>query len=292
MNYKHRMKWGRTDLSAGSGEGAGGGSSAADATPSTAMPAESAPSPAQTPQSDAGDEGDPLSMPDGTQLFQRDYVEKIRNEAARYRTTLRETEERLKGYDVFDAYDPEDRAVWTQMAEMWQRDPAEAAAFMRNIAESVLTEGQQPETAEQQPASELDEFEDLTPERIDQRIEAKIAEREAARQAAAEQERAVTAINDEITQAGFEMGSLESVVILQIASVRTGGDVTKAIQVFQESEKAKTQKAVDDYVAAMRNGGSSASPSGTPGSEQVRIESLDDAFARGRAYLTQSRQPG
>ena len=95
-----------------------------------------------------GDVGGSDALPEGVQSFDRAYVEKLRNESAGYRTQLREAQQAASRYEVFDAYDDEDRGVWLDLASTWQADPYQAAETMRTIANRVLGEAQQ---AQQQP---------------------------------------------------------------------------------------------------------------------------------------------
>jgi hypothetical protein len=197
--------------------------------------------------------GDPLldgQLPDQP-LFDLGYVRDLRDRAAHYRTQLREAQGRASAYQVFDAYEPDDREVWIALARSWQNDPTEAARAMQQIASSVLGEGAPPVP---EPGTDPDEPGELTPESIQQLIDARFAAQE---QKAAEAA-AVAQVHAEVRAAGYEPDSLDGMMVLHLAYTETEGDIKAAV----EKLRARDQAAFDARMAAGRNGRAPLAPSG------------------------------
>lgn len=238
---------------------------------------------APDPAPDAGSFGDDgLTMPDGQQLFDRSYVTKLRDEAANWRTQLREVQERASRYEVLDRYDDADRQVWIELAQSWEQDPYQAAAAMRQIAERVLGDIEQ---QQQQPGNDSlfdgdddDDLSAMTPEKVQEIVAAELA-----RQAEeAELEAAVEGVYGEIRQAGIDPTSPDGFMVLWRASNQTNGDVAKALEQHQQYK----QSIINEFIAA-KSGAGAVPPvaNGIAGAERPQVANLDDAFAAGRAFL-------
>jgi hypothetical protein len=236
-----------------------------------------------SPAATTADDG--LLMPDGQRLFDREYVTKIRDEAANYRTQLREMEARANRYEVLDGYDDDDRSVWLDLASTWQQDPFQAAAAMRDIASRVLGEAET-QQIEQDTLDAIDESDEwVTPEKVQQIVAAEL-QRQAAAQ---EMESMVQDIYGEMRTAGVDPNTLDGYMVLWRASNETGGDVQKAI----EAHNGYRQSIIDGYVQSKTAGGGAAPPpNGTTGVQRQEPKNLDDAFAAAREFLKNSNTFG
>lgn len=227
--------------------------------------------------------GDALTMPDGQELFNRDYVVKLRDQAANYRTQLREVEERANRYGVFEDYDDEDRAVWLDLANTWQQDPYAAAETMRTIASRVLGDIEQGQASEEfydDMQEAQDQFGGVTPEQVQQIVQAEMA-RQAAVQ---EMETMIEGVYGEVRQAGIDPNSMDGYMVLWRASNETNGDVQQAIA----AHNAYKQSIVDGYVQSKTAGSAPLVPNGTQGVQVQQPASLDDAFKAAREFLRNS----
>lgn len=202
--------------------------------------------------------GDTLAHPQGD-VFTRDYVERIRQEAASHRVRAKEYADR---YGVFDAYEDADRQVWVDLATSWRDDPQSAAETMRRIADSVLGMQQQ-QAAEERVAATQEVLdladEDLTPEQVAKLVDERLAERERIAAERAEAEAAVAEVVSQVEGAGFAKGTPDHLMVLMTAS-QNGGDVAKAI----EQQKAYRQSIIDDYVKGKADSAAPVSPGGAP----------------------------
>lgn len=245
------------------------------------------------PGMDAGDIGaDGLTMPDGQQLFDRNYVTKLRDEAANYRNQLREAQEQYNRYEVLNRYDDADRQVWLELASRWEQDPYQAAEAMRQIASRVLGDAQQAQqqAPQEQPWEQdglFDEssMESMTPEKVQQIVAAEL-QRQAEQQ---QMEQAVEGVYGELRQASIDPSSPDGFMVLWRASNQTGGDVAKAIEAHAQYK----QSIINDFVAAKTGAGAAPPPpNGMQGTQRPAPATLDDAFAAGRSFLEQGRSLG
>jgi hypothetical protein len=215
--------------------------------------------------------------PNDQAVFDRAYVERLRQEGARYRTEHRTAADALSGYErVFGTYDPEDRQVWMDLASTWANDPTEAARMMDQIARSVL----QPETPAAPPAETptAEEISNLTPQQVQEMIANAISEREAN----AAQERAVEEVYSEIRAAGYDPSTKEGFMVLWLANNGGQGDIQAGIREMQ----AWRQSIVDEYVTGRSNGHhATPSPNGAVATTQPEVHDLKDARKAAEAYI-------
>jgi predicted Ser/Thr protein kinase len=230
--------------------------------------------------------------------FDREYVEKVRGEAAANRTKARDLETQIAERDArlaklsgFDGYSDEDLEVWNSMSTDWKTDPAVAARRFQQIAVSVL--GDPTATAAERADAQAiidnpqvtQAAEALTPEQVRQ-----IAREE---QSAQEQERTsqqnVANIFSQISEAGYAEDSAETISVLWYANNRTGGDIAAAIGL----QKAAEQAVVDRYVESMAKGGTpvrlpAAGDAGSPVTEAPKT--IADARRQADAWLKERAQ--
>lgn len=263
--------------------------SAAPATPAAAPVAPVAPVAPDAPA--AGDSAGHIDMPDGTKLFPLEYVEKLRNEAAGYRTKLREMESATPTIDprfeAFAQYEDDDLAVWSDLAKAWIDDPFAAARQMQTISQRVLQsldDGTASPEGNAAMDTLLDSGETITAEKVAEIVQAEMQRQ----QVAADMERQVQSIYDEIRTGGVDPMSLEGHMVLWRASNETNGDVAKALELHGQYR----QSIIDGYVKSKTPDGTSPmpTPQGTAGAAVVEPMSLDDAFKAGREFLNREAQ--
>lgn len=185
---------------------------------------------------------DLAGVPEDTK-FDRAYVQKLRQEAAGYRTKARQ-------YDTLESYDEADRKVWLQMAELYKSDPVAAAEYMEAIAKGVRGAAA-PVTPEPQPGDDAP----LT--RAD--IQALLAERDNAAAVAAQKAQ----IEHEATELGYKVGSRQYKYLIQTAMDDTSGDLKAA----HEAIEAEYQARIDQFVGqkAREVDGSPVAPAAAAG---------------------------
>jgi hypothetical protein len=238
-----------------------------------------------SPGADVG--GDALTMPDGQQLFPREYVSKLRDEAANYRTQLREIEQQANRYEVFNEYDDDDREVWIDLARSWQADPYQAAETMRTIASRVLGDIEQGQASDEfydDMQEAQDNYGGVTPEQVQQIVQAEMSRQMAVQ----EMESMIDGVYGEIRQAGIEPNSMDGYMVLWRASNETNGDVAQAVA----AHNAYKQEIVDGYVKSKTAGSAPLVPNGTQGVQTQQPASLDDAFKQAREFLRNSNMMG
>ncbi len=197
-------------------------------------------------------QGDLFDSPE-TDQFPREYVEKLRNEAAKYRT-------KAKDFEVFDRYEEDQRKGWTELAAAMLEDPSQGAKTMKEIAEQILSEyadsgedAPSPEDAREE-ASEFLNKADL--DRYMQEYQDK-----------QEQERLVSSIESEAKTLGYEPGTEDYVSLMWLNANKTGGDLKAA----HELKKQAKQAAIDEYLASK-----AAEADGTPAAAAGAIPSQEN----------------
>jgi hypothetical protein len=232
---------------------------------------------------------DPFAAPEDQAVFSRGYVDKIRNEGARYRTEANSASEALRSYtDVFGAYPDEDRQVWFQLARDWAADPARAAAMMQQIAQGVLGDTTQPAQSEPDPFNlqGTPTAEQVAATMSPEQVQAMINDALTARDRSVAEQRAIDGVFAEVRAAGYDPDTAEGFAVLYNANHFTGGDIPKAI----EMAKARDQKIIDDFVAG-RTGRPLPSPNnGVAGaSAPPEIKNIEDARHATEAFLRERR---
>jgi len=250
-----------------------------------------APTPLTTPPTSAAPTDDLLAEPpEGRAVFDRGYVESIRREAQRYREEARGA---ATYNEVFGQYDQADRDVWLDLARTWSVDPNRAAQIMQQIAGNVLGEvgvgagsagaagpGDPPNQAAIE--AELDAG-SLTPEKVQELIDAKFTAQEAKRAEAA----AINEVYAEVRSAGFDPDSAEGFMVLWNANHFTNGDIAEAVKMTNQYK----QSIIDGYVQGRSSG---TVPMPTAGGVQATglaepIRNLDDAKKATDAFLRERR---
>lgn len=214
-----------------------------------APPAEAAAPPAQSEAPvdlDAALEGD---------KFDRAYVERLRKEAAGYRTRANELE------SVFDGYNDDERAGLAQLAQMLKSDPRAAAQEMKAAYDAIMAQYQEPETPEFSDADRI-----LTMGEYQKLQE----------QAAIDAE--TRAIEAEAKSLGYtpRADNVEYRQLLLVAQHQAGGDIAAAHKLITDRAAAAEQAAIDRYLAAKAADAQGYTPPGEMGQVPSTAEPIRD----------------
>ena len=226
-------------------------------------------------------EGDgPNDFPETQAVFSRSDMSKVREEAAKWRTQLREVESQWTPYkNAFDGVDPEDQRVFLELIQTYKQDRTAAGQMFAQIAQG-LTPAEQAQVAEDiQEAKDAGEA--LTPDAVKRMVFEALQERDSV----AKQEQAVNSIYAELEAGGYSRDSWQGVAILKIASDDPTGSVQAAIAKFQQETK---QKAIDEYVAGKAQQPGYITPgtnAGTGATTPTTISNLTDSRKAAEAYL-------
>lgn len=201
-------------------------------------------------------------------MYPLDYVKKLRQEAAGYRTKARSYEEAFEGHSD----DSREALLW--LAKTLRSDPTAAAKEMQAAAKTLLG-------GDATPAEEAEAKEVLG----DYMTEARYLElRE---QEAVQQE--LKNIQFEAKELGYTVGSVDYRLLLQIAQESESGDLKEAHAKIQ----ARDQAAIDRYIAskaedAENSGKVFGGTAAVPGSSEP-IRTFKDARAAMDAFIQQQR---
>lgn len=220
--------------------------------------------------------------------FDRAYVEKLRKEAAKYRTSVRELEQKYQSvYDGFD--DPEDVNYLIDLARKVYDDPASTAAEFEAIAKRI------------REATGVDITEDASDDSLDDIAEDKpltMADLERI-----EHERAVEAaerqIRAEASELGYDLNSHRGKALLYIATNETNGDLKAAHEKLEAEREELKKAAIEEYLKNLEeqngafppvSGGSGSAPAGSSNAHAPRDfkEASASALARLEAMVKQS----
>lgn len=185
----------------------------------------------------AAAEADPFDNAE-VQQFDRTYVQKLRDEAAKHRTDKKKFE------DAFTGWEGEDADVWLDVIKA-AADPnskGSAAETLRKIAD-LLAPGDpaKPAAEAAAQAAEAAEGADAASKPLTQAdIDRIFAEREAQ----AQQDAALKAIKDEAKELGYEERTADYAQLMFYANFETKGDLKAA----HEKIQANRQAVIDEYV--------------------------------------------
>lgn len=219
------------------------------------------PAPAAAPA--GGDDSSSSSTPD-PDVFPRDYVEELRQEAGKYRTRAQPF------LDAFDGYDDEARDVMLGLTRALRESPESAARDMIEISRALLgDEFDRLISGDTEPKP-------LTREDLEREFQA--------REEQAAQERLVAQIESEVRELGYEKDSDAEAMLYGVAA-RRGGDIGEAHKFLQDLR----QVAVDEYLNGKRQQSEAFVPVTTDGvtasNETGPPKDFAEASARMRAML-------
>ena len=218
------------------------------------------------PESGGGDggSGDPFDDPEAQQ-FPREYVEKLRKEAADRRAGSKPFQE------AFEGYEQEEVDVLLGLVRTLSSDPKTAAQQMAMIVESINEAYKDEEDAGGGKAPEPVTAAD---------VEKMLTERE--------QKSKVDAVTAEIEKTakelGYEKDSEDYIQLLWLANNKTNYDLKAAHGLIE----GKRQAVIDKYLAdkqAEADGSLKRGPAGGPAGESNPVKDFSDARARLEARL-------
>jgi len=204
------------------------------------------------------------------ETFDREYVEKLRDEAAKYRTRSKELESKFEGWD------PEDRDLFLDISkDLLSKDPkaaAAAAAKLKGVSEKIAAEVGAIEDELERPLTkaEMEQF---------------IAEKEAER----EKQTALNQVLSESKALGYEPGSREFAELTwrAINDKEAGGTIAGAHERILAEIAAFEQQVIDKYVAGKKGQAESFPKTPTdgaaPGTTNEPPKTFEEARARARA---------
>ena len=209
--------------------------------------------PAEAPEVDAFDD-------EGVTTFDRDYVKRLRDKEARYRTELREAQERWGDWDkTLDGLDDEQRGLARDLVSAILEGDVARAADIIGPDELAKVLGVTPAAVAEQVAEQT---EDAPLTRAD--LQRELEEREAKQQT----EREIKAVYDEAKKLGYNPDAKAGTPefgkwVMLVQHAQAAGGIEAGHKAMEAAEAAERQRVIDEYVAS-RNAGSPA-PGGAAG---------------------------
>lgn len=236
-------------------------------------PAEVAPT---TAAPETATEVDPFDSPD-TDTFDRSYVEKLRNEAAKNRTEAKQYK------DAFEGYDEQSQGVLLNVVNLLKTDQTAGVKALQEIVQFLSPEDAAAVTEAVEEATGEIAAPELT---VAEQVEAALAERD---RTSSEQAK-VDAIISKATELGYPADDPQHITLLWIANNQTGGDLDKAAAKIAESDQAK----IDAYIAkkaADNDKFITPSNGAAPAPGAAKAGGFKDARARVEARLEGTANP-
>lgn len=240
------------------------------------------------PVTDAPPTGEPVAEADpfdtGADTFPRSYVEKLRNEAADYRTKY------APYRDTFGDVAPEVQEYLLDLSKQLITDPKAAAAELRDLLKTIdpnSAEGQ----AVQATLDEIPEDKPLTLKEF-RELQAKEQAIEAEKQGIEAIKTTAKGLDPSYDAASDEYGDLAS--LLFIATHKTDGDLQKAHELRVERFNKAVDAVVEQRLAEIKSGArkwapvqaTGASPAEEPDAPKTYAEARRRAQARAARFLS------
>lgn len=216
------------------------------------------------------------------QVFDRDYVTKLRSEAAARRTALRDHEAKYAGLSAFEDTTEADRQVWNQLAALMASDTNAAAQAMQQIASALLGEPESQEDAtvnQTDPTPDADEA--LTPAKVQELIAAALKSDQEERTKSDAEKGRMAEFDQQVEAAGFKRASPEYYSV--VSAVAGGQDIEAAIKATQDWR----QGIIDSFVQERQGDKGVRPPSGAAAGQQAveAPKTLDEATAALRQMI-------
>ena len=254
------------------------------------MPDEVTPTAGQAPEASttpvvdtpSADASTTTTTPEATaETFPREYVEQLREEAARYRNRAKEYD------DVYGSYDEESRGALLDIARQLADPNTQPAAAKRLMAIAQKIEESQANGTPTRPDGEEDpdarpltkrEWEQLQTERDNKAAE----------------DRAIAQLEDEAKALGYEPGSAEYFFLLDKAQLPdVSGDLNKAhelVEQFFADKAAERARRVEEKAGRWPGVAGSAPNTGAADPDAKPITDFKAARRSAMARLAASRQ--
>ncbi len=209
------------------------------------------------------------------QTFDRQYVERLRKEAAGHRTKHTPYEE------AFGDYSEEDRAVFLDLAKTFAADPVKGTERFEQLAAGLRKQypGEKTPTAEELKAEAGVEGDPAEKPMTRSELDAYMKEQ---RETEAT-EAAVKSITAEVS-AAYPAGTSEHREVLWLAANKTGGDIKAALAMQAEKEQA----IVDKFLTGKKAQAGGAHPvtgHGDPSGDSKTPKTWKDARAASMARI-------
>jgi hypothetical protein len=225
-----------------------------------------------------GAEGEPAP-----ETFPRSYVEELRGEAAKYRTAAKPYEE------AFGSLSETEREGYLALARDLDANPARALEGFERVVDNLRTRLGQPaaDTQPQAQAAQGEQAELLTPEQVEARIEAKLAERDRASQ----QEQRVQSVFAEAQgiSPAYAEGSDALVQLLHVAQndPSAGGTLQGAHMVLMGKLAQLQEQTIQEYRDSLTPSGRRPVPGGVPttGKPVEPVTTIEEATRRANEIL-------
>lgn len=201
-------------------------------------------------------------VPEGQDTFDRDYVEKLRGEAAKYRTRAREIESKFEGYS--DA----EKERFLDLAHQLHTNPEAAyeefAAVTQRLATMVGKEQTVTEEAAPEPAPEPEPAPAAQSALSAADVERLVSERiEAERQAQAKQDE-VAQIFNEAEGLGADYGTQSGKAYLLALAREFNTDLAGAHAINEGLKEQIKAQAIEEYREALKGGQTPSHPPRLP----------------------------
>ena len=204
------------------------------------------------------------------QQFDRTYVQKLRDEAAKHRTAAAPYKE------VFDAYDEADKEIWFDLAKSMATDPKVGAQKMLELAQGLL------ESGDTEGANKVLDGVEGEPEYLTAaQLQAEFDKREKQAKLNAE----VETINAEAKELGYKENSPAWRDLMSRALHDHNYDL-KAAHAAREAER---QSVIDEFVASKGQGPVVTSAPGTAPATGTVPKTMEEAREATRARLKAAR---
>ena len=206
-----------------------------------------------------------ISAPEGgeppaPETFDREYVEKLRREAADYRTKYGVYR------DAFDGYDDESREALLSIARDIVANPRNAAERMVQVAKGLTGEEFESLLNDEGPKP-------LTQEDLQKEFEKREREKE--------EQQAIAAVEQEANTLGYKQGSADYADLMFRAYNDHSGDLKAA----HEAREAAKQAIIDEYLKSKAEGNGSFPPVSTDGAPSTGSDDTPKDFNAARAAL-------
>jgi hypothetical protein len=221
-----------------------------------------APAPA-TPPAPTGDAPTDDPFDKGADSFDRAYVEKLRQESARYRTEAKTFKE------AFDGLDQGDQQAFLELAQLYKTDPNAAGKWMRENGDALLAAigG-----SEEPPIPTGDDDKPLTRAELNKIL----ADQERSRTESA----AVQSVNQQVTELGLDPASHAGKALMLRALDEHDGDIAAAHKAITDEQAAAKKAAIDEYLAGKAAGADTPTPvigSGAAGEADKKPANVTEA---------------
>lgn len=207
-----------------------------------------------------------------TTTFSRDYVHKLREEAAGHRTSAKAAKEAAERYsNAFGGWDESDADVLLDVLTLAAKDPKEGSKAMAEIAKLLAGDTEETPVA---PKGDAPALTQADVERVLNEREQKIR-----------LETAVQDVEKEAVALGYEPGTADYFKLLWLTKEKHKFDMKAAHKAMEDEAEAKYQKYLAKKVADVDTEAGAGPSGGGSFSDAKPVTSIKDASARTRERI-------